>query len=690
MFPKSVIQTLVETFAHQLRPQFDGEEDQYLRLSEGDRFDDIRDPSSIGIEDGYMCLKASELKKVVFEPAVKQVLTLIREQLKGAKKCSAIFMVSEFGSSSYLMDRVKQDFGGRVKTISSPYKPGFAVVCGAVYAGLDQKRATARIDTDSHFTDLDFDPNDYPIVVAIDFGTTFSPKQDFHYAKTPTLNLYQEVDGECRMVEWGWKSKLKMKTPAASKYIQLSQYKPYLDESLILASWNNKVSVPNAISDYLNAIHEYVAEKILKDFGPSKSRKSFRYCLTVPAMWSDKAKDVMRKAAIRAGLITDADHPDRLVLVSEPEAAALYCEKACKQYDLGHGDQFMICDAGGGTVDLIVYEIASTSQGQHLSEVTKGHGASCGSIFIDLNFSNLLVKKFEGQGADIPKNVIQTLVETFAYQLKPQFDGDEELYLTIPRDNCFDDIKDPGSIGIKGGYMYLDPSELKKVVFEPVVKQVLGLIQGQLCSAKDCSAIFMVGGFGSSSYLLDRVEQEFGGRVKTISAPYKPEMAVVCGAVYVGLNPKMVTARVTRRCYGTHIYTDFEEGIDPERLKLERLDGTWCKGRFDAFVRKGQKVQVDECVTKSYGIAKYKNSQVDRSVGIYAIDGNPPRYITDVGISELAKISVPDPFKPSDPIGRRVDVEMKMYFGLNEIRTEIFIQGKKYLMELKFDGGDSY
>ncbi|KAF9346264.1 hypothetical protein BGX26_002251 [Mortierella sp. AD094] len=511
----------------------------------------------------------------------------------------------------------------------------------------------------------DFDPDDYPIVVGIDFGTTFSgcayayapedkevrtvtswPKQNIQYAKTPTLNLYQEVNGKYRMVEWGWKSKLRMETPAASKYLQLQQYKPHLDESLTLMSWTDKVSVPDAISDYLWALHEYVTEKILQEFGRSFSRKNFRYCLTVPAMWSDKAKGVMRKAAIRAGLITATDHPDRLMLVSEPEAAALYCEKACKQYDLGHGDQFMICDAGGGTVDLIVYEIASTSQGRRLSEVTKGHGASCGSMFIDLNLSNLLIEKFKRQGAVFPKNVIQILVQSFAYQLKPQFDGEEDLYLALPRNDCFDDIKDPWNIGIDGGYMCLKASELKKVVFEPVIKQVLALIQEQLNGTKSCSAIFMVGGFGSSNYLLQCVKQEFSGRVKTISAPYKPEMAVVCGAVYAGLNPKTVTARVTRRCYGFGVLAKFEGGVDPITLKRERIDGAWCENRFGTFVRKGLLVQVDECVAHTYHARKDDNT--------------------------------------------KVGVEMKMYFGLNEIKGEAIIQGKKYSTALWFDGGDSH
>ena len=80
--------------------------------------------------------------------------------------------------------------------------------------------------------------------------------------------------------------------------------------------------------------------------------KSFK-CLTVPAMWSDKAKSTMREAAIKAGLITETDHRDRLMLISEPEAAALYCEKKCDQFNLRHGDRFMICDAGGGGYSIM-------------------------------------------------------------------------------------------------------------------------------------------------------------------------------------------------------------------------------------------------------------------------------------------------------------------------------------------------
>ncbi|KAG0199500.1 Heat shock 70 kDa protein 12A [Mortierella sp. NVP41] len=537
----------------------------------------------------------------------------------------------------------------------------------------------------------DFEPDDFPIIVAIDFGTTFSgcayayapddeeartitawPKQNIQYAKTPTLNLYTEVNGKYKMMEWGWKSKLEMDSPSASKHIQISQYKPYLDENLVLAPWKNIVSVPDAISDYLYALHEYAVEKILQEFGPSYSRKCFRYCLTVPAMWSDKAKDVMRRAAIRAKLITEADHPERLTLVSEPEAAALYCKRACKQYDLEDGDRFLICDAGGGTVDLIVYDIQLSSQGQRLSEVTKGHGASCGSMFIDMNFRNLLIQKFGRSWSKFPKGIVPRLIETFAYQLKPHFDGVEDQYLALPRSDCFDHLEDPGAIGIDGGYMRLKAFELKETVFEPVVVKVLKLIQEQLDAAKECSAIFMVGGFGASNYLLHRVKQEFSGMVKTIAVPYKPEIAVVCGAVYVGLNPKT-----------------FQDGVDPIALKVHKVDGVYCNNRFSVFVKKDQKVKVDECVTRFYSVTKQdKHDTGECSLRIYAINGQPPRYTT--GLIELAEILLPGPFKSGHPVRHTVSIKAKMYFGLNEIKAVATIQDKEYSTTLRFEDGDSY
>ncbi|KAG0243097.1 Heat shock 70 kDa protein 12A [Actinomortierella wolfii] len=517
-----------------------------------------------------------------------------------------------------------------------------------------------------------FNIDDFPVLVAIDFGTTFSgcayaytpqdqepklisewPRGTPYYAKAPTINVYKikGTKGKPELASWGWDAKLP-RGPTKSDYIQLYKYKIQLDEMAVLP-WVHHISVSEAISDYLKAIHEYSAGVIEQQIGNRFTRTSFRYCLTVPAMWSDRAKDTMRQAAIQAGLITQDDHPDRLMLVSEPEAAALYCEKECNEYDLKDGDRFLICDAGGGTVDLIVYDVTLTDKGRNLSEVTKGHGATCGSMFVDLNFGDLLSQKFQSQGANIQDDIIVRMVKTFAFELKPHFDGSNEIYLELPLDLQVYHIKDPETIGIDEGVMLFEASELKEKVFDPVVKQVLDLIQGQLDSATNCSAIFLVGGFGSSAYLLKRVKQAFGSTVKTISAPYRPEIAVVKGAVYAGMGLKKITARATRRCYGISVKSPFERGVDPPELMEISVEGLECRDRFYSFVKQGQLVKVNECVSDSfYFVYEGPEKETDSyGISIYAINGDPPRYVTN--LCKSAQIRIPSPFIAADKPGKK-------------------------------------
>ena len=100
-------------------------------------------------------------------------------------------------------------------------------------------------------------------------------------------------------------------------------------------------------SDYLTAVCDHIMkESLIKHFGKEfLKNQQISYVLTVPAIWSDKAKDLTKQAAYRAGI-----QRRNLVLITEPEAAALYCATLCKEVDLDVGDRFLICDAGGGTV----------------------------------------------------------------------------------------------------------------------------------------------------------------------------------------------------------------------------------------------------------------------------------------------------------------------------------------------------
>ena len=80
-------------------------------------------------------------------------------------------------------------------------------------------------------------------------------------------------------------------------------------------------------------------------------------------------------------------------MISEPEAAALYALNALDPHGLKIGDTFMICDAGGGTVDLITYKVSSLKPILKLAEASPGSGSLCGSSFLNRGFQEFLENK---------------------------------------------------------------------------------------------------------------------------------------------------------------------------------------------------------------------------------------------------------------------------------------------------------
>lgn len=105
-------------------------------------------------------------------------------------------------------------------------------------------------------------------------------------------------------------------------------------------------------ADYLTCVQNFVQQTFLpRHYGKQfLQNQSMSYILTVPAIWSDGAKALTRQAAIRAGIPETS-----LTLITEPEAAALFCATTCVEADLDAGDRFLVCDAGGGTVVCKVF-----------------------------------------------------------------------------------------------------------------------------------------------------------------------------------------------------------------------------------------------------------------------------------------------------------------------------------------------
>lgn len=167
-------------------------------------------------------------------------------------------------------------------------------------------------------------------------------------------------------------------------------------------------------TDYLRMMYKSLMETFLRKQLPTTlDLTPIQFVFTVPAIWGHGAQEATRKAALDAGFCSRPD--DVMTMVSEPEAAAMFVlssmsssknfsqNAAGSLSSLNKGDSFVICDAGGGTVDLISYTVAETSPALSLREAAVGTGAKCGSSYIDEAFLGLLRKKIGSSFDDAKK-----------------------------------------------------------------------------------------------------------------------------------------------------------------------------------------------------------------------------------------------------------------------------------------------
>jgi len=110
---------------------------------------------------------------------------------------------------------------------------------------------------------------------------------------------------------------------------------------------------------------------------------------------------------------------------------------------------------------------------------------------------------------------------------------------------CFN-REDPNdhSVGLINGQLCIPGKLLRDMVFDPVINQVLTLIEQQIEKmTESIDALFLVGGAGSV-YLKQRIETQFGSKIATISRPADAGTATLRGAVQCGLLEKQLVSSV--------------------------------------------------------------------------------------------------------------------------------------------------
>lgn len=227
-------------------------------------------------------------------------------------------------------------------------------------------------------------------------------------------------------------------------------------------------------ADFIGALYKHA----LSEIGKAVPNHYFRLCkkefvLSVPAVWSDAAKAATIEAAKSAGI-------SPVTLIKEPEAAALYTMHSLG-FSLQVGDAFVVCDAGGGTVDLISYEVIGLEPDFQVKELVPGSGGMAGSLGLNQRFVEAVRTLVgEDQWDELKKTRGLSLAEKqFDREVKRSFYGDleEEYFINFPMANLEDDPDN----GLQSNCWRMTGKDLSDI-FAPLVADVLRLINDQIKS----------------------------------------------------------------------------------------------------------------------------------------------------------------------------------------------------------------
>lgn len=123
-----------------------------------------------------------------------------------------------------------------------------------------------------------------------------------------------------------------------------------------------------------------------KAIRPSIKENDIYWKVTVPAIWKIKSKEIMKKAAINAGIFIEENQLNFFALKPEAAACDYVNEKNSDKHPIKSGNKYIVCDIGGGTVDISTYIRANDDWKLYIKELYPSCGENHGSILINKIF----------------------------------------------------------------------------------------------------------------------------------------------------------------------------------------------------------------------------------------------------------------------------------------------------------------
>lgn len=310
---------------------------------------------------------------------------------------------------------------------------------------------------------------------------------------------------------------------------------------------------------------------------------------------------------------------------------------------------FILCDAGGGTVDVVSYKARQLQPTLQLQQITVPTGRKCGSVFINIEFQRwlrqLLGDRYYSQidpgmgrttiaSHSIEGRAMRELMRDFDI-LKREFTGDTGQILQIDLPSPLDDLNIPGVVDF--GQITLKESVMERF-FDVCVGQIVTLIRDQADQIERKGGrpknVIMVGGFAESVYLQRQIETTLSMYRLNLRRPETSWTAVVQGAALCGIEKSTMRnlrpATSCRHHYGINVNPLFSDVHYERRDKVEVHGVALARGQMTWLWTKGDLVLVNEEQSREQivllSFTKTETRVKKLSIYRYSDNDRPDRY----------------------------------------------------------------
>lgn len=327
----------------------------------------------------------------------------------------------------------------------------------------------------------------------------------------------------------------------------------------------------------------------------------------------------------------------------------------------------------GGTVDITVHEI---QENHYLKELHKATGGGWGGNRVDENFTDFLKEIFNDGVWDeyVKKHPTELQNMMYNFSLQKCSASREAVYI-----RCYYNLtrvaeskKDISQFFTKAGAVWCDGTimityEKMKSLFDYSVNKIICALQEILCKPKmdKVQYILLVGGFASSIILRDAVREAFNSKYH-ILCPMEAQAAIAKGAVLFGVNPHIITSRISCRTYGLEVCEEFNDAVHDACKRRVSKDGDYiyCTGLFKKLVEIGESVDIHKA--SYYDFFPIEPDQTKVVFAFYCTKNQNAQYVDEEGMEQLGFCVVPSPDIRRGR-NRRLKVEIK--FGLTEFKA---------------------